>query len=1191
MKTAYKFLLAIAIIGVTSFSASAQQIWDRIAKSQLPQPGIDAAAMPSSYETFRLNKTALQSLLNSAPEEYSDDRAVILNLPMPDGSFSRFTIEHSLVVERGLLTKYPELGATYRGQGIDDPTATVRFDFLPSGFHSMILSANGTVIVNPYKIGDTDNYISFFKRDQLPASQPFICDVKSANSDFDSVTKPKTLNSGDFLPDVSEPEVLSGTQLRTYRLALAGTWEYCNAVGGNTVSGCLAAQVLVMNRVNGVYNRDVAIHMNIVANNNLIVYAGNNTSCGGACTSANDPYANTNGSTMLSQNQTNVDSVIGSGNYDIGHVFSTGGGGVAFLGVPCGGSKAGGVTGQGSPIGDPFAIDYVAHEMGHQWGGNHTFNSTTSSCGGGNRAASAAYEPGSGITIMAYAGICGNQNLAANSIDTFHVKSLEEIIAYRDGSGSACDVITASGNTLPVVTGPGNFTIPKNSPFALTASATDANGDSLTYDWQEYDLGASTTTVPNTDADGIKPILRPFLPTTSGTRTFPRLTNILNNANVPPSTTGGFLTGELLPTVARTMTFKVIVRDNRAGAGGVNSNTSSIVTVDGVSGPFVVTSPNTAVSYVGNSTQTVTWNVAGTTAAPVNAANVKISFSTDGGNTFPTVLLASTANDGTESVTIPNTPTTTARIKIEAVGNIFFDISNANFTVTSGGTPTNTSTSTPTGTPTNTATATNTPTPTNTATNTATSTPTATPLSVSMPAVTASPGIEITIPVTVGDTTGQEIISYDFQVTFDPAVVQPAATPYDLPGTISGSMAITTNTENSGHLVISGFQTAPLAGAGTLINLKFTVVGASGQATALTFEDYTDPGNTYHPGFQFNEGFPTQMTTNGSVSVFGIAITGTVTYGNAVGSPTPRFVSNVTINGTGSPNVSTTTGVPGPAAGQYSLSGFGPGAYTVTPTKTGGVNNVTSFDAARVAQHVAGISLLTGNALIVADTSNNGSVSSFDAALIANFAVGGTNIGVTGTWKFIPVSRSYPFVEENIAAEDYTALLVGEVSGNWSNTGARPVGSRQSAVGSDVADGSIIVTAPNLVTPAGSEVIIPVNVENAAGKGIISYEFDLRYDPAVIQPQANPADLSGTMSRGLSVTFNAEEPGLLRVAVYGPMPIDGNGVLLNLRFTGVGASGSISPLIWERMILNEGEPFNATGGQVELSNGIYYLSE
>ena len=714
------FLIAAIILTAGTLMAgqkSPDDVWDQTDKAQLQQPGIDNTAMPTAYETFRLNKTALEALLKSAPEEYSGGEAIILSLPMPDGSFSRFEIEHSLVVEAGLLTNYPQLGATYRAHGIDDPTATARFDFLPSGFHSMILSTSGTVIVDPYAKGDTDNYISYFKNDR-PFTGKFECEVKGDDG-FDSITKLAKADSSGFLPDASAPEVMSGAQLRTYRLALAADWEYCNAVGGNTVAGCLAAQVLIMNRVNGVYEKDVAIHMNIIANNNLIVFAGDNLGCGGvACTSANDPYTDSDGSAMLGQNQSTIDSRIGSANYDIGHVFSTGAGGVAYLGVVCGGgSKAGGVTGIPNPIGDDFAIDYVAHEMGHQWGALHTFNGTTGFCGsGGQRDPGSAYETGSGITIMAYAGICDNQDLALHSIDTFHVKSLEVITAYsQTGGGNSCAVTTASGNTPPTVTGPGNFNIPKMTAFALTATASDVNpGDSITYDWQEYDLGAATTAVPNTDATGIKPIFRPYLPTASGTRFFPSLQYIRNNANVPPSTFtcgashgGPCLTGELLPTVTRTMTFQVVARDNHAATGGINTATS-FVSVDGNSGPFVMTAPNTAVSFAGNTFQTVTWNVANTTNAPVNAANVKISLSTDGGQTFPNVILASTANDGTEDVLIPNTPTTTARIKVEAVGNIFFDISNTNFTVTAGatGTPTPTATSTGSSTPTATATAT-----------------------------------------------------------------------------------------------------------------------------------------------------------------------------------------------------------------------------------------------------------------------------------------------------------------------------------------------------------------------------------------------------------------------------------------------------------------------------------------------------
>ena len=309
------------------------------------------------------------------------------------------------------------------------------------------------------------------------------------------------------------------------------------------------------------------------------------------------------------------------------------------------------------------------------------------------------------------------------------------------------------------------------------------------------------------------------------------------------------------------------------------------------------------------------------------------------------------------------------------------------------------------------------------------------------------------------------------------------------------------------------------------------------------------------------------------------SVSGTVTYGNAI-PPATRFVSNVLVSGAGSVAVSTTTGFPN---GNYELTGFGSGSYTVTPSKTGGVNNISSFDAARVAQHVAGSNVLTGNQLIVADVSGNGTVSSFDAGQIARYVATVPGFGATGNWIFSPVNRSYASVTSNISSEDYTALLMGEVSGNWTNTGARLVGSRQRAVGSGP-ERSIAVYMPNLVASADKEVIIPVSVQGVANKGIISYEFDLRYDPSVLKPLSDPVDLAGTVSRGLTAVANPNEPGLLRVVVYGPMPIDGNGVLLNLKFTAVGAPGSVSPLTWERIMFNEGELTTmTTDGQVELS--------
>jgi hypothetical protein len=647
--------------------------------SFVDERSLDQAAgrliVPMRYRTVTVDRPALLQTLAGAPMEFTRNPSQnpIIYLPMPDGTTARFRFEESPIMEPGLAAKYPAF-KTYRAQGIDDPTATSRFDWLPSGFHAIILAPSGTVLIDPFAKGNTTGYITYWKKDAANLAQPWECKFKDLN-----LPPPRT---GTGAP----PFVTSGTQLRTYRLALACTNEYAVAVGNNTIAGTLAAEVLVMNRVNGVYERDVAIHMSMIANNDLITYAGDNQTCGSCscdpCNAQNDPYTNDDGDAMLGQNVFNLDRVIQEPNYDIGHVFSTGGGGIAGLGVSCTIDKAMGVTGQMNPVGDPFAIDYVAHEMGHQWGANHTFNGTSGSCGGGNRVAAAAYEPGSAITIMGYAGICDNQNLAAHSIDTFHVKSLEEIVAYsQNGTGNSCAVITPTGNTPPTVTGPGTFTIPKMTPFYLTASATDPNGDMITYDWEEYDLGAETMATPNTDADGQpRPIFRPYSPVPSGTRTFPSLQYILNNANVPPTFINSFLVGELLPAITRTMQFQVVARDNHAGGGGINTTTAT-VNIDGNSGPFAVTAPNVNLSVQINTPFTVTWDVAGTAGPPVNAANVKISLSTDGGMTFPIVLAANAPNDGSETITIPNTPTQHARVKVEAVGNIFFDVSDVDFAI------------------------------------------------------------------------------------------------------------------------------------------------------------------------------------------------------------------------------------------------------------------------------------------------------------------------------------------------------------------------------------------------------------------------------------------------------------------------------------------------------------------------------
>lgn len=650
-RTSY-FIFAVAL---HAWAAQPQSLWREIPEEAI-QPVGRRYTFPPQRRTYALDYERMKLLLLHAPlERTAEAKAspLLLILPTPDGSLVRFAVVESPIMAEQLAAEFPDI-RTYSGQGIDDPAATIRLDVGPAGFHAMVLSPSGDFFIDPHNRFDVTHYVVYGKRGAARWRS------------YENLGPCLELPDPSWAEHLrwlaaSRPTTPVGPQLRKYRLACAATGEYTQYHGGTVALG-QAAIVTAINRVTGVYEKEVAIRLELVANNSSIVYTN----------PATDPYNNNNGSQMLGQNQSNLDAVIGNANYDIGHVFSTGGGGVAYLGVVCvTGSKARGVTGLPNPIGDAFYIDYVAHEMGHQFGGNHTFNSITGSCGGGNRNASTAYEPGSGSTIMAYAGICGADNLQSNSDAYFHTISFDEIVAYTTiGSGNSCPTIINTGNNAPTVNaGTGGFTIPISTPFALTGSATDPDGDPLTYCWEEFDLGPAGS--PNSPS-GNAPIFRSFTAVSTPTRTFPKLSDLLNNTQT---------IGELLPSYSRALTFRLTARDNRNGGAGVNY-ASVVFNVSNAAGPFTVTSPNTALTWPALSEQTITWNVANTNASPINCANVKISLSTDGGLTFPITVLESTPNDGSEPVTIPNYQTTSARIKVEAVGNIFFDISNTNFTIT-----------------------------------------------------------------------------------------------------------------------------------------------------------------------------------------------------------------------------------------------------------------------------------------------------------------------------------------------------------------------------------------------------------------------------------------------------------------------------------------------------------------------------
>jgi Cohesin domain/Periplasmic copper-binding protein (NosD) len=430
---------------------------------------------------------------------------------------------------------------------------------------------------------------------------------------------------------------------------------------------------------------------------------------------------------------------------------------------------------------------------------------------------------------------------------------------------------------------------------------------------------------------------------------------------------------------------------------------------------------------------------------------------------------------------------------------------------------------------------------------------------VSIPAnITSLTGNTVIAPVNVDDTTGNGLYSTDFWVTYNPAVVSFSSVSL---GSVAAGGSLTVNSATAGLIKISVFNSTPFTGAGQLGNITFNAVGGPGTSSPVTFTQ-----------FKFNEGTPCVTTSNGLISIISGTITGTVTYGNSIAGPglpaAPRHVPNVNLNAVGSVNVSALTNL----AGVYSLSGLGSGAYTVTPSKTGGdFGGLSGFDSATIAQYVVGTIPFTTDQQTVADVSGTGGITSFDAALIARYVAGLPNYGATGTWRFLPVSRTYPNVNTNQTAQDYTALLMGDVTGNWFD----PSAMRPAPI---VFTGRPVnVSLPDMRAESGSKIVVPISISDATGKGIVSYEFDLAYDAAVLEPLENVTGTKQTVSDGLTVTTNANTPGLLKVVVYGALPISGEGRLLDLKFNVIGSANSSSALTWQAFRFNEGGVFTETG--------------
>lgn len=648
------FLLLILIFSFSLIQAQNVSPWKRISRAQISlTERVNIRDNEENLVLFELDisaiKQSLQPLQNSAIVS-----EIEIEIPNKRGELEKFKIHEFSNFEPALQAQFPDI-RSYSGLGLTDKNASVYFSMSPKGIQTMVLRSDTTTEFIE-RFSDSQNIYELFdsntrKKGDLPLS----CSTADVllNKQLVNKTVATTANNGVY---------------KTLRLALACTGEYTTYFGG--VTQALAAMNATLTRVNGIFNRDLALHLNLIANNTVLLYTN----------AATDPYSpssvGANGAWNL-ELQNDLTTKIGNANYDIGHLFgaSGGGGNAGCIGCVCQNpisstdlAKGSGYTSpaDGKPEGDTFDIDFVVHEMGHQLGANHTFSHETEGTG-------VNVEPGGGSTIMAYAGVT-DYNVQSHSDDYFAYVSIAQI--QNNLAEKSCLITTVLSNKTPTANAGADFVIPKGTAFVLKGSGLDPNGDVLSYCWEENDSASSATGANSiaysTKTDG--PLFRSLSPSISPIRYMPAQNKVLTNMLSS--------TWESVSDVARTLHFTLTVRDNAADGLAQTNTDAMVVTVDATKGPFEVTSQNTVdVSWKPLSLQTITWAVNNTSNLS-GSANINIKLSVDGGLTFSTMLKANTPNDGSELIIVPNGITgKNCRILIEPTANIYYAINKEPFAI------------------------------------------------------------------------------------------------------------------------------------------------------------------------------------------------------------------------------------------------------------------------------------------------------------------------------------------------------------------------------------------------------------------------------------------------------------------------------------------------------------------------------